>query len=103
MQYSQKNFMRIIGNDQKNNGENFWEILERIIGKIVSIIGIGLAWLVTNIHSLGQPLNFHQKFVLDRKLSKLCQKFHLMLNFPVPIMLKIMRHNRHLAYNWLKN
>ena len=32
-QYSQKNFMRIIGNDQKNNGQNFWEILERIIGK----------------------------------------------------------------------
>ena len=24
MQYSQKNFMRIIGNDQKNNGQNFW-------------------------------------------------------------------------------
>ena len=32
MQHSQKNFMRIIGNDQKNNGQNFWEILERIIG-----------------------------------------------------------------------
>ena len=42
MQYSQKNFMRIIGNDQKNNGQNFWEILERIIGKILSIIGTGL-------------------------------------------------------------
>ena len=42
MQYSQKNFMRIIGNDQKNNGQNFWEILERIIGKIWSIIGTGL-------------------------------------------------------------
>ena len=38
MQYSQKNFMKIIGNDQKNNGQNFWEILERIIGKISSII-----------------------------------------------------------------
>ena len=36
----QKNFMR---NDQKNNGQNFWEILERIIGKISSIIGAGLA------------------------------------------------------------
>ena len=36
MQNSQKNFMRIIGNDQKNNGQNFWEILERIIGKILS-------------------------------------------------------------------
>ena len=33
MQYSLKNFMRIIGNGQKNNGQNFWEILERIIGK----------------------------------------------------------------------
>ena len=42
MQYSQKNFMRIIGNEQKNNGQNFWEILERIIGKISSIIGAGL-------------------------------------------------------------
>ena len=42
MQYSQKNFMRIIGNDQKNKGQNFWEILERIIGKISSIIGAGL-------------------------------------------------------------
>ena len=34
--------MRIIGNDQKNNGQDFWEILERIIGKISSIIGAGL-------------------------------------------------------------
>ena len=42
MQHSKKNFMRIIGNDQKNNGQNFWEILERIIGKISSIIGVGL-------------------------------------------------------------
>ena len=42
MQYSQKNFIRIIGNDQKNNGQNFWEILEKIIGKIASIIGAGL-------------------------------------------------------------
>ena len=32
----------VIGNDQKNNVENFWEILERIIGKISSIIGIGV-------------------------------------------------------------
>ena len=45
MQYSQKNFMRIIGNEQKNiYWANFWEILERIIiGKISSIIGAGLA------------------------------------------------------------
>ena len=42
MQHGQKNFMRIIGNDQKNNGQKFWEILERIIGKISSIIGAGL-------------------------------------------------------------
>ena len=48
MQYSQKNFMRIIGNDQKNNGQNSWEILERIIGKILSIIGAGLAPLYHN-------------------------------------------------------
>ena len=41
MQYSPNNFMRIIGN---NNGQNFWEILERIIGKISSIIGAGLNW-----------------------------------------------------------
>ena len=34
--------MRIIGNEQKNNGKDFWEILERIIGKISSIIGAGL-------------------------------------------------------------
>ena len=27
---------------KKNNGQNFWEILERIIGKISSIIGAGL-------------------------------------------------------------
>ena len=38
----QHNLIRIIGNDQKNNGQNFWEILERIIGKILSIIGTGL-------------------------------------------------------------
>ena len=44
MQYSQKNFIRIIGNDQNNNGQNFWEILERIIGKILSIIGAGLVF-----------------------------------------------------------
>ena len=40
MQYSQNKFMRIIGNDQKNNGLNFWQILGRIKG---SIIGAGLA------------------------------------------------------------
>ena len=50
MQYSQKNFMRIIGNDQKNNGQNFWEILERIIGKISSIIGTGLIQVLKELH-----------------------------------------------------
>ena len=45
MQYSQKNFLGIIGNDQKNNRQNFWEILERIIGKILSIIAAGLMGL----------------------------------------------------------
>ena len=45
MQYSRKNFMRIIGNDQKNNWHNFWEILERIIGKILSIIFISQMFL----------------------------------------------------------
>ena len=41
--------MRIIGNDndQKNNGQNFWEILERIIGKILSIIGSCLDFSVS--------------------------------------------------------
>ena len=38
--------MRIIGNDQKNNGQNLWEILE---SKISSIIGAGL--LVLSVHS----------------------------------------------------
>ena len=42
--------MRIIGNDQKNNGQNFWEILERIIGKISSIIGAGLKWINDKIY-----------------------------------------------------
>ena len=58
MQYSQKNFMRIIGNDQKNNGQNFWEILERIIGKISSIIGAGLIILYFSC-LLG--LNYHSQ------------------------------------------
>ena len=45
MQYGQKKFMRIIGNEQKNIGQNFREILERIIGKISSIIGAGLFFM----------------------------------------------------------
>ena len=60
MQYSQKNFMRIIGNDQKNNGQNFWEILERIIGKISSIIGAALQnspSQIYNVYETGIPLD----------------------------------------------
>ena len=51
MQYSLKNFMRIIGNDHKNNGQNFGEILERIIGKISSIIGTGLGTIPDQCHA----------------------------------------------------
>ena len=47
--------MRIIGNDQKNNGQNFWEILERIIGKISSIIGAGLGWTYSNASNSVKP------------------------------------------------
>ena len=61
MPYSQKNFMRIIGNDQKNNGQNFLEILERIIGKISSIIGAGV---MMDFHKLSQNLNDHDRFCL---------------------------------------
>ena len=57
MQYTQKNFMRIIGNDQKNNGQDFWEILERIIGKISSIIGAGL--LVMLVTSQNRPSGYY--------------------------------------------
>ena len=57
MQRSQKNFMRIIGNDQKNNGQNFWEILERIIGKISSIIGAGLIIISYTITTLKLNIN----------------------------------------------
>ena len=53
MQYCQNNLMRIIGNDQKNNGQNFWEILERIMGKILSIIGAGLQYNYVGI-AIGQ-------------------------------------------------
>ena len=43
--------MRIIGNEQKNSGQNVWEILERIIGKISSIIGAGLVSKAKDINS----------------------------------------------------
>ena len=51
--------MRIIGNDQKNNGQNFWEILERIIDKISSIMG-----------ARPNPGLFCSNFYLRQKLSK---------------------------------
>ena len=60
-QYSQKNFMRIIGNDQKNDGQNFWEILERIICKISRIIGAGLT-TANNEASLNQWMNKESRF-----------------------------------------
>ena len=63
MQYSQKNFMRIIGNGQKNNGQNFWDILERIIGKILSIIGAGL----TEIHFLSLRVSYIHGLSRDTK------------------------------------
>ena len=49
--------MRIIGNDQKNNGQNFWVTLERIINKISSIIGAGLGHI--NICKSFEVENFH--------------------------------------------
>ena len=53
--------MRIVGNDQKNN-ENIWgKILERIIGKISSIIG---ASIMMDFHKLSQNLNDHDRFCL---------------------------------------
>ena len=59
MQYSQKNFMRIISNDQKNNGQIFWEILERIIGKILSIIGAGLMYVIYIIMHISAHVNIY--------------------------------------------
>ena len=59
--------MRIIGNDQKNNGQNFWEILERIIGKISSIIGAGLLGFKIFIMCFGaktlQPTQYYNLWV----------------------------------------
>ena len=49
VQYSQKNFMRIIGN---YNEQNFWEILERIIGKISSIINRRRLRLIYRIENI---------------------------------------------------
>ena len=62
MQYSQKNLVRIIGNEQKNNGQIFWEILERIIGKISSIIGAGLLCIPVN-RSPDRIGNIYQVFL----------------------------------------
>ena len=53
--------MRIIGNDQKNDGQNFWEILERIICKISRIIGTGLT-TANNEASLNQWMNKESRF-----------------------------------------
>ena len=50
--------MTIIGNEIKRiiNGQNFWEILERIIGKISSIIGAGLkSTCILAIFHFGAP------------------------------------------------
>ena len=55
--------MRIIGNDQKNNGQKFWEILERIMGKISSIIGAGLLVMIRRITTgtLHELMFYHLK------------------------------------------
>ena len=69
--------MRIIGNDQKNNGQNFWEILERIIGKISSIIGAGLSGdsasdcIVLNMLLLNGGLIFQDRKSFCEKLALL--------------------------------
>ena len=70
MQYSQKNFMRIIGNDQKNNGQNFWEILDRIIGKISTIIGAGLVITVLNTLS---NIHMHTVVLTSIRISTCCR------------------------------
>ena len=63
--------MRIIGNDQKNNGQNFWEILESniyiVIGKILSIIGTGLDSLCTSKNWLVQTVM--QKILTEKFYS----------------------------------
>ena len=70
MQYSQNNLMRIIGNDQKNNGQIFLEILERIIGKISSKIG---ADLVHCIHAhLSTPICMHLTRVYQANCVDTC-------------------------------
>ena len=69
MQYSQKNFMRIIGIEQKNNGQNLWEILERIIGKISSIIGVGLPKIcILCCNFLVEPI-FNSRYQKFRELD----------------------------------
>ena len=60
--------MRIIGNDQKNNRQNFWEILERIIGKISSIIGAGLIKVKLRLSSI----SFIGHFLTDKGLAPDC-------------------------------
>ena len=85
MQYCQKNFMRIIGNDKKNNGKKFWEILERIIGKISSIIGAGL----TVEHLLKDtPNKGHNRFNLPVK-DILCGPYKTMV-IQIYLLMRIM-------------
>ena len=63
--------MRMIGNDQKNNGQKFWEILERIIGKISSIIGAGLVETqlqhitLTDDSSTGGTLTCYNQYIIN--------------------------------------
>ena len=47
----EKNDMRIIGNDVRIN-ENFWEVLEGKIGKILNILGSGLPYIATYMISV---------------------------------------------------
>ena len=66
--------MRIIGNDQKNNGENFWEILERIIGKIASIIYRRRPSLTSDYHSFFVALKFLLKICIRQKAFQIMPK-----------------------------
>ena len=63
--------MRIIGNNQKNNGQIFWEILKRI-GKISSIIGTGLECMI--IVTTQKAKSRDQTFILPEFLLLTCVK-----------------------------
>ena len=45
-----KSIIGIIGDGIENNGKEVWEILERIIGKIKSIIGSGLSLVMLRLY-----------------------------------------------------